>query len=87
MSDKFWLEIANAPYSYSKEECDKLPAAHPIEIDLWIKNHRFKAIKTYQQRTNIKDLKLISWMFFSNSMMIENLKQEAEKLRELILKM
>ena len=54
------------PFGYTAEDIKNIYVPpNGEEALLWLSGKRFEAIKTYSKRTNIKDIKLCTWLFFS----------------------
>ena len=55
------------PYGLDLEIVQALPEVERSEITTWVNGDRYLACKLYRNRTKIKDMSLIAWLFMSLS--------------------
>lgn len=55
------------PYGLKLSTIAAMPEINSSEVNAWVGGDRFLACKLYRNRTKIKDMQLIAWLFMSLS--------------------
>lgn len=69
-----------APYGLDKSVIGDLPEIEHSEIKHWVGGDRFLACKLYRNRTKVKDMELIAWLFMSLNFIALNLFEQKTEM-------